>query len=219
MAIARKPSRIAYSVVVWPSSRSRSSTAAICSRTKGRIRSRACGGSSSWSERRRRRSPRLTGQLSFDKARSLPQHGYQWGGCGLDGIRLRRPPALAPSSGDEVGRRRLRLLDRSERSPSRPSLRTVALVFFAVLWTSAFIVFSAGCGAVRLGCAIRLLSGRRGVLAGDSPYPALDDPILEDQKGYVYPPQLAVGAAAVHVATDRSRRPDRRRRGCSQCSG
>ena len=34
MAIARKPSRIAYSVVVWPSSRSRSSVTAICSRNE-----------------------------------------------------------------------------------------------------------------------------------------------------------------------------------------
>ncbi len=27
---------------------------------------------------------------------------------------------------------------------------------------------------------------------GKSPYPALDDPILEDQKGYVYPPQIVL---------------------------
>src|SRR4249920_3280072 len=38
MAIARKPSRIAYSVVVWPSSRSRSRCAAICTATIGRNR-------------------------------------------------------------------------------------------------------------------------------------------------------------------------------------
>jgi hypothetical protein len=48
------------------------------------------------------------------------------------------------------------------------------------------------------------------MLDGDSPYPALDDPILEDQKGYVYPPQLLfvlvplaplpVGVASVLVA-------------------
>ena len=30
------------------------------------------------------------------------------------------------------------------------------------------------------------------VLAGESPYPSVDDPILEEQKGYVYPPQLAL---------------------------
>ena len=34
------------------------------------------------------------------------------------------------------------------------------------------------------------LPAAEAVLDGDSPYPALDDPILEDQKGYVYPPQL-----------------------------
>src|SRR6476659_5344141 len=38
MAIARKPSRIAYSVVVWPSSRSRSSCTQTCSAITGRIR-------------------------------------------------------------------------------------------------------------------------------------------------------------------------------------
>src|SRR5215813_2548494 len=38
MAIARKPSRIAYSVVVWPSSRSRSSCTHTCSAITGRIR-------------------------------------------------------------------------------------------------------------------------------------------------------------------------------------
>ena len=36
------------------------------------------------------------------------------------------------------------------------------------------------------------LPAAEAILAGDSPYPALDDPILEEQKGYVYPPQLAV---------------------------
>ena len=30
------------------------------------------------------------------------------------------------------------------------------------------------------------------VLDGESPYPAVDDPVLEDQKGYVYPPQLVL---------------------------
>jgi hypothetical protein len=30
------------------------------------------------------------------------------------------------------------------------------------------------------------------ILDGESPYPAVDDPILEDQKGYVYPPQLVL---------------------------
>ena len=80
----------------------------------------------------------------------------------------------------------------SERSPSRPSLLTVALVFVAVLWTSAFIVFSLGAGLLAWDVRFAYLPAAEAILAGDSPYPALDDPILEDQKGYVYPPQLAV---------------------------
>jgi hypothetical protein len=34
------------------------------------------------------------------------------------------------------------------------------------------------------------LPAAEAVLDGESPYPALDDPILDEQKGYVYPPQL-----------------------------
>jgi hypothetical protein len=34
------------------------------------------------------------------------------------------------------------------------------------------------------------LPAAEAVLAGENPYPALDDPILDEQKGYVYPPQL-----------------------------
>jgi hypothetical protein len=39
------------------------------------------------------------------------------------------------------------------------------------------------------------LPAAEAVLGGESPYPALDDPILEEQKGYVYPPQLALALA------------------------
>jgi alpha-1,2-mannosyltransferase len=80
----------------------------------------------------------------------------------------------------------------SERSPSRPSLLTVALVFVAVLWTSAFIVFSLGAELLAWDVRFAYLPAADAILDGRSPYPALDDPILEDQKGYVYPPQLAV---------------------------
>ncbi len=80
----------------------------------------------------------------------------------------------------------------SERTPTRPSLLTVALVFVAVLWTSAFIVFSLGAGLLAWDVRFAYLPAAEAILDGDSPYPALDDPILEDQKGYVYPPQLAV---------------------------
>ena len=80
----------------------------------------------------------------------------------------------------------------SERRSSRPGLFTVALVFIAVLWTSAFIVFSLAEGLLAWDVRFAYLPAAEAVLDGDSPYPALDDPILEDQKGYVYPPQLAV---------------------------
>ena len=80
----------------------------------------------------------------------------------------------------------------SERTPSRPSLLTVALVFIAVLWTSAFIVFSLAEDLLAWDVRFAYLPAADAILDGRSPYPALDDPILEDQKGYVYPPQLAV---------------------------
>src|SRR5688572_9025003 len=78
------------------------------------------------------------------------------------------------------------------RARSRPGLGTVALVFVAVLWTSAFIAFSLAEGLLAWDVRFAYLPAAEAVLEGDSPYPALDDPILEDQKGYVYPPQLAV---------------------------
>jgi alpha-1,2-mannosyltransferase len=78
------------------------------------------------------------------------------------------------------------------RSASHPSLLTVALVFIAVLWTSAFIVFSLGAELLAWDVRFAYLPAADAILDGRSPYPALDDPILEDQKGYVYPPQLAV---------------------------
>lgn len=78
------------------------------------------------------------------------------------------------------------------RSRSRPSLLTAALVLLAVLWTSAFVVFSLAEGLLAWDVRFAYLPAAEAVLDGRSPYPALDDPILEDQKGYVYPPQLAV---------------------------
>ena len=47
-----------------------------------------------------------------------------------------------------------------------------------------------GEGVARVGRAFRLPAGGRSRARRDSPYPALDDPILDEQKGYVYPPQL-----------------------------
>ena len=77
-------------------------------------------------------------------------------------------------------------------SSRRPSLLTVALVFVAVIWTSAFIVFSLTEELLAWDVRFAYLPAAEAILDGRSPYPALDDPILEDQKGYVYPPQLAV---------------------------
>ena len=54
------------------------------------------------------------------------------------------------------------------------------------------IAFSANEGLLAWDVRFAYLPAADAVLDGESPYPALDDPILEDQKGYVYPPQLAV---------------------------
>jgi hypothetical protein len=47
---------------------------------------------------------------------------------------------------------------------------------------------------IRIAWDVRFayLPAAEAVLDGQSPYPELDDPILEDQKGYVYPPQLLI---------------------------
>jgi alpha-1,2-mannosyltransferase len=68
----------------------------------------------------------------------------------------------------------------------------VTLGVMAVAVLAAAVAFSAAQG--RLGWDVRFayLPASELVLDGASPYPTLDDPILEDQKGYVYPPQLAL---------------------------
>ncbi len=86
-------------------------------------------------------------------------------------------------------------LSANGRSRARPSVLTSALVLVAVLWTSALIVFSLAEGLLAWDVRFAYLPAAEAVLDGRSPYPALDDPILEDQKGYVYPPQLAVALA------------------------
>jgi hypothetical protein len=49
---------------------------------------------------------------------------------------------------------------------------------------------SAAQGLLAWDVRFAYLPAAEAVLDGRSPYPELDDPILEDQKGYVYPPQL-----------------------------
>ena len=72
----------------------------------------------------------------------------------------------------------------------RPRISTIVLVFFAVTITVAVVGMSAAQGLLAWDVRFAYLPAAEAVLDGDSPYPALDDPILEDQKGYVYPPQL-----------------------------
>jgi alpha-1,2-mannosyltransferase len=98
----------------------------------------------------------------------------------------------------------------ASRSRGRPRLSTVALVFFAVTITVSVIALSANEGLLAWDVRFAYLPAAEAVLDGRSPYPELDDPILEDQKGYVYPPQLLlalvpltplpIGVVAVLVA-------------------
>ena len=76
------------------------------------------------------------------------------------------------------------------RETSRPGLLTVALLFIAVLWTVGLVSMSVAQDLLAWDVRFAYLPAAEAVLDGRSPYPALDDPILLDQKGYVYPPQL-----------------------------
>ena len=82
----------------------------------------------------------------------------------------------------------------SEDGGGRPraSVLTGALVLVAVMWTLAFVGFSLAEDLLAWDVRFAYLPAAEAVLDGRSPYPELDDPILEDQKGYVYPPQLVV---------------------------
>jgi hypothetical protein len=75
---------------------------------------------------------------------------------------------------------------------SRGRLLTVTLVVAAAVWLPALL--AAGLADELLAWDVRYayLPAAEAVLDSGSPYPALDDPILEEQKGYVYPPQLAL---------------------------
>ncbi len=79
-----------------------------------------------------------------------------------------------------------------DRSRARPRVSTIVLVFFAVSITLAVVAMSSARGLLAWDVRFAYLPAAEAVLDGESPYPALDDPILEDQKGYVYPPQLVL---------------------------
>jgi alpha-1,2-mannosyltransferase len=78
-------------------------------------------------------------------------------------------------------------------------LLTVTLVAVACVWTVALIGFSASEELLAWDVRFAYLPAAEFVLHGDSPYPALDDPILEEQKGYVYPPQLLLALVPLTV--------------------
>ena len=78
------------------------------------------------------------------------------------------------------------------RTSSRAGLLTAMLIFFAIAVVLGAIAFSANEGLLAWDVRFAYLPASDAVLDGVSPYPQLDDPILEDQKGYVYPPQLAL---------------------------
>jgi hypothetical protein len=67
---------------------------------------------------------------------------------------------------------------------------TVALVFLAAAVMVGVVAMSANDRLLAWDVRFAYLPAVDAVLDGRSPYPQIDDPILEDQKGYVYPPQL-----------------------------
>ena len=75
---------------------------------------------------------------------------------------------------------------------SRNGLVTAALVFVAATMLFGLIGLSTAKGLLAWDVRFAYLPAAEAILHGDSPYPALDDPILDEQKGYVYPPQLAL---------------------------
>jgi alpha-1,2-mannosyltransferase len=84
----------------------------------------------------------------------------------------------------------LQLRTGSSRESSRPGLLTVALVFVAAVWTIGLVAMSVAQDLLAWDVRFAYLPAAEAVLDGRTPYPGLDDPILLDQKGYVYPPQL-----------------------------
>jgi hypothetical protein len=66
----------------------------------------------------------------------------------------------------------------------------VTLVTLGVAAMLGLAAMSAAQGLLAWDVRFAYLPAVDSVLHGHSPYPSLDDPILDEQKGYVYPPQL-----------------------------
>jgi alpha-1,2-mannosyltransferase len=62
----------------------------------------------------------------------------------------------------------------------------------AIAWTASFITLSAADGLLAWDLRFAYLPAAEAIRHGVSPYPGLHDQVLLDQKGYVYPPQLAL---------------------------
>jgi alpha-1,2-mannosyltransferase len=75
---------------------------------------------------------------------------------------------------------------------SHSGLVAVALCVIAIVWTLAYVAFNFADGQLAWDVRFAYLPAAEAVVARESPYPGVDDPILEEQKGYVYPPQLVV---------------------------
>jgi hypothetical protein len=73
-----------------------------------------------------------------------------------------------------------------------PSILTTVLVFFAVAVMLGLCAMSLSEGLLAWDVRFAYLPAAEAVLDGVSPYPELDDPILDEQKGYVYPPQIVL---------------------------
>jgi alpha-1,2-mannosyltransferase len=80
----------------------------------------------------------------------------------------------------------------TRHSASRDGLLTVALVFIGAALLIGLVGMSAAEGLLAWDVRFAYLPAAELILDGESPYPALDDPILDEQKGYVYPPQLVL---------------------------
>lgn len=78
------------------------------------------------------------------------------------------------------------------RPKSGGGLLTAALVFLAIALLAGVVGLSAAEGLLSWDVRFAYLPAAESILDGNSPYPAVDDPILDEQKGYVYPPQLVL---------------------------
>lgn len=78
------------------------------------------------------------------------------------------------------------------RRSGPPGVLTTVLVVLAVTIVLGLCAMSLAESLLAWDVRFAYLPAAEAVLVGESPYPALDDPILEEQKGYVYPPQLVL---------------------------